>query len=154
MKEYADKCNHAKNTDLNVGDKVLIKQPKQNKMSTPFKPEPFEITDKKGSMITAQNAEHTVTRNASFFKKLPSNIPVHPEEEQFTPFIDAAEAAEPIETIEPPTVTSVESPKNALLAPPGNASVEPPTVIPVELPSLRRSARARRMPDHLKDYVT
>ena len=66
---YADKCNHAKNTDLGVGDKVLIKQPKQNKMSTPFKPEPFEITDKKGSTITAQNGEHTVTRNASFFKK-------------------------------------------------------------------------------------
>ena len=28
MKEYADKCNHAKNTDLNVCDKVLIKQTK------------------------------------------------------------------------------------------------------------------------------
>ena len=143
MKEYADKCNHAINTDLDVGDKVLIKQPKQNKMSTPFKPEPFEVTEKKGSMITAQNAEHTVTRNASFFKKLPSNITVHPEEEQFTPFIDPAEAVEPTET--------VESPKNA---PSGNASVEPLTVIPVELPSLRRSARARRVPVHFKDYVT
>jgi len=154
MKEYADKCNHARNTDLNVGDKVLIKQPKQNKMSTPFKPEPFEITDKKGSMITAQNAEHTMTRNASFFKKLPSNIPVHREEEQSTPFIDAAEAVEPIETVEPPTVTPVESPRNAPVAPPGNASVEPPTVTPVELPPLRRSERARRVPDHFKDYVT
>ena len=123
-------------------------------MSTPFKPEPFEITDKKGSMITAQNAEHTVTRNASFFKKLSSNIPVCPEEEHFTPFSDAAEAVEPTETVESPIVTPVESPKNAPVAPPGNASVEPPTVIPVELPPLRRSARARRMPDHLKDYVT
>ncbi len=85
VKEYADKY-------LNVDDKVLIKQPKQNKMSTPFKPEPFEITDNKGSMITAQNAEHSVTRNASFFKKLPSNIHPMPsdEEEQSTPFIDAA----------------------------------------------------------------
>ena len=76
MKEYADRCSHAKNTDLSVGDKVLLKQPKQNKMSTPFKPEPLEIKDKKGSMITAQNAERTVTRNASFFKKLPSSVPV------------------------------------------------------------------------------
>jgi len=118
---------------LNVGDKVLIKQPKQNKMSTPFKPEPFEITDKKGSMITAQNAEHTVTRNASSFKRLPSNIPVHPKEEQSTPFIDAAEEVEPIETVEPPIVTPVESPRNAPVAPPGNASVEPPTVIPLEI---------------------
>ena len=150
MKEYADKCNHAKNTDLNVGDKVLIKQPKQNKMSTPFKPEPFEITDKKGSMITAQNAEHIITRNASFFKKLPSNIPVHPvpsdEEEQSTPFIDATEAVDPVETVEPPAVIPI--------APPGNASVETPTPTSVELPALRRSARERRVPDHFKDYVT
>ena len=119
-------------------------------MSTPFKPEPFEITDKKGSMITAQNAEHTITRNASSFKKLSSNIPVHPKEEQTTPFIDAAEEVEPTETVEPPIVTLVESPRNAPVAPPGNASVEPPTVIPVELPPLHRSARARQVPDHFK----
>ena len=78
MKEYADKRSHTKSTDLNMGDKVLIKQPKKDKMSTPFKPEPLEIKDKKGNIITAQNEEHTVTRNASFFKKLPSNIPVLP----------------------------------------------------------------------------
>ena len=72
MKEYADKCSHATSTDLDVGDKVLIKQPKKDKMSTPSKPEPLEIKDKKGSMITAQTGEYTVTRNASFFKKLPS----------------------------------------------------------------------------------
>ena len=47
MKEYADKCSNAKSTDLSVGDKVLIKQPKQNKMSTPFKPEPLQITQER-----------------------------------------------------------------------------------------------------------
>ena len=91
MKEYADKCSNAKSTDLRVGDKVLMKQSKQKKMSTPFKPEPLQITHKKGSMITAQNGERTVTRNSSFFKKLPSNIPVHPVpsdvEEQLIPYI-------------------------------------------------------------------
>ena len=58
MKEYADKYSHANSTDLDVGDKVLIKQPKKDKMSTPFKPEPLEIKDKKGSMITAQTGEY------------------------------------------------------------------------------------------------
>ena len=56
--------------------------------------------------------------------------------------------------LQPYKTKVVYKPKNALLAPPGNASVEPPKVIPVELPPIRRSARARRMPDHLKDYVT
>ncbi len=166
MQEYADKCKHAKNTDLNVGDKVLIKQPKQNKMSTPFKPEPFEITDKERSIITAQNVEHNVIRNASFFKKLPFNIPVHPvpsdEEEQSTPFIDAVEVVEPIATVEPPTVTPVKSPtvtpvESPTVTPvesPVNAPVEPPGVATVELPALCRSARARRVPDQFKYYVT
>ena len=58
-----------------------------------------------------------------------------------------------IPTAVEPTET-VESPKNAQIAPSGNASVEPPTVIQVELPPLRRSARARLVPDHFKDYVT
>ncbi len=31
MKEYADKCSHAKSTELNVGDKVLIKTTKTEK---------------------------------------------------------------------------------------------------------------------------
>jgi len=132
MKEYADKCSNAKGTDLSVGDKVLIKRPRQNKMSTPFKPEPLQITHKRGSMITAQNGERTITRNSSFFKKLPSNIPVHPvpsdQEEQSTP-----ETVEPVESL--------------ALAP-----VEPPTLAPVESPAPHRSARARRVPAHLKDY--
>ena len=100
MKEYADKRSHANSTDLNIGDKVLIKQPKKDKMSTPFSSEPLDIKDKKGSMITTQNEERTVIRNASFFKKLPSNIPVPPvpsdDEEQSTPLTETAEAVEPV----------------------------------------------------------
>ena len=138
MKEYADRCSHAKNTDLSVGDKVLLKQPKQNKMSTPFKPEPLEIKDEKGSMITAQNAERTVTRNASFFKKLPSSVPVQlipsDEEEIFTPSIETAEAADVAEGYHE-----------------ADEAVEDEPEAP---PALRRSERTRRVPEHFKDYVT
>ena len=95
----------------------MIKQPKQNKISIPFRPEPLQITHKKGSMITAQNGERTVTRNSSFFKKLPSNTPVHPvpsdEEEQCTPYIETPEAVEPVEQ-------------------PALAPVEPPALAPVD----------------------
>ena len=127
MKEYADKRSHAKSTDPNISDKVLIKQPKKDKMSTytPFKPEPLEIKDKKGNMITAQNEEHTVTRNASFFKKLPSNIPVLPvpsdDEEQSTPLTETAEAVEPV--TQPGPVEPVEAVESS------------------EPPALRRSER-------------
>ena len=135
MKEYADRCSHAKNTDLSVGDKVLLKQPKQNKMSIPFKPEPFEIKDKKGSMVTAQNAERTVTRNASFFKKVPSSAPIQlipsDDEEQPTPSSETADAAEGYHETDEAVEDEPETP-----------------------PALRRSERTRRVPEHFKDYVT
>lgn len=79
MKGYADKQNHAKHSDLEIGDRVLVKQPKHNKLSTPFSPEPMEIMEKKGSMITAQNADRSVTRNSSFFKKVPPSTSVIPD---------------------------------------------------------------------------
>lgn len=48
MKQYADNRNKAQHRDLKVGDNVLIKnETKQNKLSTPFDPEPRIITEKK-----------------------------------------------------------------------------------------------------------
>ena len=103
-------------------------------MSTPFKPEPLEIKDKKGNIVTAQNAERTVTRNASFFKKLPSSVPVQlipSDEEQFTPSIEAAEAADVAE---------------------GNHEADEAVEDEPEAPpALRRSERTRRVPGHFKD---
>ena len=117
------KCSNAKSRDPSVGDKVLIKQPKDNKISTPFKLKPLQITHKKGSMTTAQNGERTVTRNSSFLKKLSSNIPVHPvpsdEEEQSTPCT---------ETVESPTLTTNESPTLTTNESPTLTTNESPTV--------------------------
>ncbi|KAK3752456.1 hypothetical protein QZH41_007498 [Actinostola sp. cb2023] len=105
MKEYADRHNHARASDLKVGDKVLVKQPKKNKMSTPFKPEPLEVKEKKGSMITAHNAEYTVTRNTSFFKKIPSSTQVpltlSDEEEELHPNNENDETASQESKVDP-----------------------------------------------------
>ena len=32
-----DKCSHAKESSINVGDTVIIKQPKHNKLTSKFK---------------------------------------------------------------------------------------------------------------------
>jgi hypothetical protein len=130
MKEYADKHNHAKEANLDVGDKVLLKQPKQNKLSTPFKPEPYEIQEKKGSMVTAQNENHTVTRNASFFKKLPSSTKIAQREEE--------------------EEESQCNPNN-----PEQQSQENESTDDTQAPqhTLRRSARTTMVPTHFKDYV-
>ena len=44
-----------------------------NKFSTPYSAVPLTVIDKKHSMITAENAQRKVTRNASFFKKVHPN---------------------------------------------------------------------------------
>ena len=70
-------------------------------------------------------------------------MPVHPipsdEEEQPSPFIEAAETAE---AVGPPAV--VHKPVE---------TDESPAVESDEPAALRRSARERKMPEYLKDYV-
>ncbi len=71
MKIHADRRNNAKKSELKVGDYVLIQIPKTNKLSMPFNITPYQVIEVKGNMVTARNAQHTVTRNVSFFKTLP-----------------------------------------------------------------------------------
>ena len=70
MKEIADDRRNVKQCDLTVGDTVIVKQDKQNKLSTPFNPQPLKITERNGSMITAENNQRSITRNTSHFKKV------------------------------------------------------------------------------------
>ena len=70
MKMNADKFNHAKEDTILVGDTVLVRQQKKNKLSTRFDPEPYQVTRVKGTMVTATRPGHYVKRNISFFKKI------------------------------------------------------------------------------------
>ena len=70
MKEYFELKRNTKPADLKVGDSVLVKQEKNNKLSTPFNPEPMTIKNKKGNTITAAAENKEITRNLSFFKMI------------------------------------------------------------------------------------
>ncbi|MES9884605.1 MAG: transposase family protein, partial [Sedimenticola sp.] len=69
-KFYTDSRRNARKSDLSVGDSVLVKQRKLNKLTPAFNPEPATILQKKGSMITVQLGGKTVTRDTSHFKPL------------------------------------------------------------------------------------
>lgn len=73
-KEYADKKTGAKRSKIRIGDPVLVKQPKLNKLTPPFNPKPGVILEKKGSMVTVRHNDRTVTRDASHFKPIPGRI--------------------------------------------------------------------------------
>ena len=68
MKEYHDKRTKAKERTFNIGDTVLVKQQKKNKLSARFNPNIYTVKHVKGTMITATSGTHSITRNVSFFK--------------------------------------------------------------------------------------
>ena len=77
MKGDAEKREQHESHTFNIGDEshtfntVLVKSERKNKLSTFYDPNPYEITAIKGSMITAERADHQITRNCSWFKNIP-----------------------------------------------------------------------------------
>jgi transposase InsO family protein len=154
MKSYADKRHHAKDTNLEPGDAVLIRQPKRNKFSTPFSPHPCIVKETKGSMITAmRNDGSTVTRNASMYKAIPANVPISIQEDEpvlneelLEPTVDNPSARQPPTPVrEPPT--SVREPPTPMRKPLTPAH-KPSPVAP-----LRRSQRSCVKPQRLIEQV-
>ena len=69
MKGYADHAN-AKPSKIMIGDSVVVKDTSLKKSNSAYHPEPMEVVEKKGSMMTAENGRRSVTRNSSFFKQV------------------------------------------------------------------------------------
>ena len=73
-KLHANNKSRARQSLLSPGMVVLMKQPKQSKLSTPFDPNPFVVREKKGTIVTASNDFKTATRNSSQFKVIPPEM--------------------------------------------------------------------------------
>ena len=137
MKIYADK--KSKPCMIKEGDAVLIKQPKANKLTTPFNPKPYKVVSRKGSMITAKQGEHSITRNSSYFK------PVIAEEEENEEDKSDLEEEEELtkDEIGESAYEDITSDETT-----SEKSATQKTVIPI-----RKSSRIRKPPSHLKDFV-
>ena len=58
-------------------DKVLVKQEKQNKLSTPFAPQPYEVVTKSGNSVIVESPEGVqLMRNTIHVKKYEESSPV------------------------------------------------------------------------------
>ena len=53
IKKYADKLRKTCSHDIRNGDTVLVRQRRNNILSTPFEPIPYIVERVKGTMITA-----------------------------------------------------------------------------------------------------
>ena len=54
-KQYADEKRHAKKSSIKVGDCVLIRQERRNKLTSNYNSEPYTVTFKNKCEITATN---------------------------------------------------------------------------------------------------
>ena len=74
MEAYADSKANVKPSNISVGDTVVVKRdPSTKKSLLPYMPEPYTVTELKGSMITAKSGDAVTTLNSSFFKQIPRN---------------------------------------------------------------------------------
>ena len=121
-----------------IGDSVLVRQPKENKLTTPFNPQPLEVIQKKGSMITAGNSRRSITRNSSFFKRIPTpDQELSVETPELDDFDDSTPTADTLDLTQ--------------------ESEAVPEVVPVTRATppaaTRSSTRVRQAPVRHKDYV-
>ena len=112
QKKYADQHRRAKTKEHKVGDQVLIKQQKTT-TKPPFNPDPFTITDVKGSQITAERRSKVRIRNAAKWKPIkirPSHL--IPNTQRSSAYVADSESDTdidiPIEPLQPQHLTTRE----------------------------------------------
>ena len=155
QKYYAEKRRDCKESKFEIGDVVVAKQPKKNKLTTCYNPEPYVIEEVNGSAITARQSGKVIRRNSSHFKKV--NVPVSDlnrdecieEIEQDNELIEQA-IVEP-ETIQDASndiveVEEVEMPQSSSSTETSVRKSSSPVI------SVRRSNRESKKPKYLMDY--
>ena len=71
-KQYADTRRNVKMQNIQVGDCVLVRQQRQNKLTSTFSTIPYTVIRRSKSQITARSESgHVVTRNISHFMSIP-----------------------------------------------------------------------------------
>ena len=79
-KEYADKRRRATTSDFEIGDEVLLKQNKANKLSSHFNPEPCKVVKKGKGQVTVRNKQGVdITRSTGHAKRYFEPAEEHPE---------------------------------------------------------------------------
>ena len=145
MAEYVNARRHTAHAKMAPDDYVLVKQPKQNALTTPYNATPCLVKEKKGSMVTACRPDGSlITRNSSHFRQLPPHITVPGD----VPEVDDPEAETPPPDINiPGDIIPIET---SLTGDTGNIDASSNQL---PSPSTRRSGRATKTPSYLKDYV-
>ena len=127
---------------LVVGNKVLMRNKKENKLTPKFDPTEMTVIGVKGSSVTASDGRRVIFRDASFFKRIDS------EDEEETPISGDREL--PTEDNEPTPPNQDETGEG----PDDQNPIEPTAQTqPAQGLAAGREVRTRQPPARLRDYV-
>ena len=68
-KVYAECQKNARESEIREGDKVLLRQEKENKLSTPYKQSPFTVIQKNGNSVLVEADGVECRRNVTYVNK-------------------------------------------------------------------------------------
>ena len=81
---YTNNKSGVKKSEVKVGDNVLVRQERKNKLTSHFNPTPYVVTKREKSRVTARNADgHVITRNVSHFKFIPKQQPIDSDDSDY-----------------------------------------------------------------------
>ena len=143
-KEYADRSRNAKNSSIQVGDQVLVKQQRENKLSSKFEPEPYEVIQRTGNEVMLK-ASHggTYRRNVAHVKNFHSNGNF-----KFDEVADSIEDANIQERADTPKVDDATTSDGDI-----GGNNDPVSSTGNEDSVRTRPIRERKLPDRFKDFV-
>ena len=122
MKRHADASHRSKPSNLQLDDRVLLRNKRENKLTPAFDPQPYIVVGRKGSMISAKRGERVITRNTSFFKHvgLPLIRETNPEsdrDDDDVTEVDDAQQSRPAEAPSSPDAQECSDDANANVTP-------------------------------------
>ena len=158
-KDYVDKKFHAKECNVQEGDLVLLEQKRQNKLSSSYEKEPYEVMTRYGDQVVLRLSNGgEYRRNMQHIK--PFNIPDHERaasQSELGSESATAVSASATQVMVPVTPVTAPAPAEIprMSLPPAAVETPPEVVVSgAEQPSpLRRSRRVSRQPKTLSDYV-
>lgn len=142
MASYTDEKKKAKVSGVKVGDKVLLQQKRQDKLSTRYDCHPYTVIEKRGPSLILQRGDETpVMRNISLVHKIPDET--SDEEEG----VDMEEGS-----VQEPVVMEEEngSDEEEDASEVGDEQNDPEVLQPQRI---ARPPRQVRPPSYLKDFV-
>ena len=149
-KLYADTKRRAVESTIEVGDKVLVKQDRENKFSTPFNPKPYTVVDKAGNSIGIEYlAGSQYKRNVTHVKEFREKHGKGPGFNRLAEMESELSLSDDDFVINDGAIDLEQSQLPTCSKSPAKSCDTPST------PSLAltRPTRVRKMPDKYKDYV-